>query len=74
MKTIKELAVENDVITLEYGFITGTMYEYMVTLKSEDDNQIHIFTDKNIKVMNWLDLMEMPVTYNRFGRLVLEDV
>lgn len=74
MKTIKELAVENDVITLEYGFITGTMYEYMITLKSEDDNQIHIFTNKNFKVMNWLDLMEMPVTYNRFGRLVLQDV
>lgn len=73
MKTIKEIAIENDVITLEYGFITGTVYEYMISLKSEE-NEIQIFTDMNIKVMNWLDLMEMPVSYNRFGRLILRDV
>lgn len=73
MKTIKEIAIENDVITLEYGFLTGTVYEYMICLKSED-KQIQIFTDMNIKVMNWLDLMEMPVTFNRFGRLILQDV
>ena len=73
MKTIKEIAIENDVITLEYGFLTGTVYEYMISLKSED-KQIQIFTNMNIKVMNWLDLMEMPVTYNRFGRLILKDV
>lgn len=74
MKTIKEIAVENNIITLEYGFITGTVYEYMITLKSEDDDQIQIFTDRNIKVMNWLEIMEMPVTFNRFGRLILQDV
>jgi hypothetical protein len=73
MKTIKEIAIENNVITLEYGFITGTVYEYMICLKSEE-TQIQIFTDMNIKVMNWLDLMEMPVSINRFGRLVLQDV
>jgi|LakMenEpi03Aug12_release.lakeMendotaPanAssembly.Ray.scaffolds.fasta_scaffold3111411_1 hypothetical protein len=70
MKTIKEIAVENDISTLEYGFITGNRYQYMICLKSED-REIHIFTDMNIKVVNWLDLMEMPVTYNRFGRLIL---
>jgi hypothetical protein len=70
MKTIKEIAIENDIITLEYGFLTGTVYEYMISLKSED-KQIQIFTNKNIKGINWLDLMEMPVTYNRFGRQIL---
>jgi hypothetical protein len=71
MKTIKEIAIENDIITLEYGFLTGTVYEYMIVLRSEDDKQIQIFTNLNIKGINWLDLMEMPVTYNRFGRQVL---
>ena len=70
MKTIKEIAIENDIITLEYGFLTGTVYEYMISLKSED-KQIQIFTNKNIKGINWLDLMEMPVTSNRFGRQIL---
>ena len=70
MKTIKEIAVENNVITLEYGFLTGTVYEWMISLKSED-REIQIFTNLNIKNINWLDLMEMPVTYNRFGRQVL---
>jgi hypothetical protein len=70
MKTIKEIAIENNIITLEYGFLTGTVYEWMISLKSEE-KEIQIFTNLNIKGINWLDLMEMPVTYNRFGRQVL---